>query len=472
MTITSEAILKKVCKAIDILINAGKKYKGLFPSLLDLNTHEMLTELPPAIEGQRNGDRAHPGNNLIHDEAILMTMYALGRPDYREAAERYLCRFANHCTNTETGIFPWGEHAFWHLTEDRVGNSFVDVAYPDRPQDSAIHDHLRQAPVWLWEKLYAFNPTCVERFAEGLDYHWTEGEGWEYIRHAPIEKRSHLKRGDRACDFPRHSGFYILDWSFAYVKTSRGDFLEQLWRMVDYWWLKRDEDGLLLTESRSPPQDMNFYGVKALGQTLSLGASLLESANVLENKESTLASKMRKRAATYIDGFLRAPHNLEEGIFAISWKPGEAGHVSAMPIWGSRYGLWPACYVALTSLCAYGLTSDERLLHWAEAVGHCYLHTTFPENVAVPAMDVGLGLGLLADLFAVTKEAKWLDGGMQLAEKLIDVYFEAELPRGAAGIHWYESQMGPSFLLHGLARIALLAENGEECALAADYTAR
>ena len=62
MTITSEAILKKVCKAIDILIDAGKKYKGLFPSLLDLNTHEMLTELSPAIEGQRNGDRAHPGN--------------------------------------------------------------------------------------------------------------------------------------------------------------------------------------------------------------------------------------------------------------------------------------------------------------------------------------------------------------------------------------------------------------------------
>ncbi len=59
-----------------------------------------------------------------------------------------------------------------------------------------------------------------------------------------------------------------------------------------------------------------------------------------------------------------------------------------------------------------------------------------------------------------------------LAEKLIDVYFDAELPRGAAGIHWYESQMGPSFLLHGLAWIALLAENGEECALAADYTAR
>lgn len=72
------------------------------------------------------------------------------------------------------------------------------------------------------------------------------------------------------------------------------------------------------------------------------------------------------------------------------------------------YGVWPASYVALTALCVYRLTGRADLLAWAEA----------------------------------------------------------------AGIDWYESQMGPSFLIHGLTRIALLARDGRPCILAADYTAR
>jgi hypothetical protein len=87
-------------------------------------------------------------------------------------------------------------------------------------------------------------------------------------------------------------------------------------------------------------------------------------------------------------------------------------------------------------------------------------------------MDVGLGVGLLADLYDVTEEDRWLIGGLDLAEKLMNIYMDGELPRGASGIDWYESQMGPSFLLHGLARIALMARDGLPCPLEADYTSR
>jgi len=457
-----EDILKKVCRSIDILVEAGEKYEGLFPSLLSLTTHEMLSELPPPIDGQRDGDRSHPGSNLIHDEAVLMTMYALSkalnRNDYARAADRYLQRFATHCTNTVTGIFPWGEHAFWHLTEDRVGG--------------ATHDQLRQAPVWLWEKLHKYNPKCVERFAEGLDYHWKEGEPLEYSRHASINAKTRPGRGDRSCDFPRHSGFYILNWSFAYMKTERADFLQQINRMLNYWWDKRDAKGLLLIESRSPQNQQRFYNVNAPGQTVSLATSLLESAILLDGKEPEVSERMRQRAKVYIDGFLAAPHDLEKGIFVISCKRDTNELINTMPIWGSIYGIWPASYIALVSLCAYRITGDERLLCWSEAVGRFYMKEPFPGDVAVPAMDSGLGLGLLADLYDITGEDFWLDGGLELARKLTTVYLDGELPRGAAGIHWYESQMGPSFLLHGLARIALLSVDRNICPLGADYTAR
>ncbi len=471
--------LKAVSRALDALIAAAEPYEGLFPSLLDRRTGAMLAELPPAIPGQRNGDRAHLGSNLIHDEVTLRTLYALSpvleRPDYAVAADTYLQRFATHCTGTATGLFPWGEHSFWDLVGDCAGNSYAFTGRVQADGDPlpVIHDHLRQAPLWLWEKLWLFNPGSVERFAEGLDFHWQEGQRQEYIRHARIDDRVYHRPSHRSCDFPRHGGFYILDWAYAWMQTGREPFMEQIRIMLDYWWSQRDGRGLLLIESRCPPGSTpDFHDINAPGQTLSLAASLLESASLVDIRETGLAGIMRERARVYIDGFLAAPHDLSLGVFALLSRRDDNTLTQSMPVWGSRYGVWPASYVALTGLCAYRMTGDTRLLEWARAVGQAYLDQSFPRDVAVPAMDAGLGLGLLADLYDLTGEAAWCAGALALARTLTDVYLDAPLPRGAAGIDWYESQMGPGFLLHGLARTALLAADRESCPLAADYTAR
>ena len=105
-------------------------------------------------------------------------------------------------------------------------------------------------------------------------------------------------------------------------------------------------------------------------------------------------------------------------------------------------------------------------------MGERYASEPLPSSVNVPAMDAGLGLGLLADLYELTSEPRWLDAALQLSARLLDVYFQRVLPAGASGIDWYESQMGPGFLLHGLARTALLSEYGTPCSLDGDYTAR
>ncbi len=375
------AIMERVCRAIEVLIEAGDRYGGLFPSMLDLKTHDMLMEMPPAIPGQRNTDRAPRGSNLIHDEAVLKTMVALDRPGFQDAADRYLRRFATHCTDTVSGLFPWGEHAFWDLVEDRPGNSYT-VNNPDSSQ-GLTHDHLRAAPLWLWEKLHTFNPRCVERFGEGLDNHWSCRDPLEYIRPGYIDRIKPWLSKHSSYDFPRHSGFFIFDWAFRFAKSGRSEFLDQIQKMLDYWWEKRRDDGLLWSESRTTP-GVHLDGVVAVGQTLFLAASLLEAAT------------------------------------------------------GTRY-------------------VDEP----------------FPGDAAVPAMDAGMGLGLLADLYDITGEDRWLDGGLCRAEELVSIYFgDCDLPRGAAGISWYESQMAPSFLLHGLARLALLADRPESCPLGADYTGR
>ena len=83
-----------VTRALDALLAAAEPYHGLFPSLLNRHTRVILAALPPAIPGQRNGDRSHLGCNLMHDESTLKTLYALSaaldRPDYADAASFFI----------------------------------------------------------------------------------------------------------------------------------------------------------------------------------------------------------------------------------------------------------------------------------------------------------------------------------------------------------------------------------------------
>jgi len=470
---TADHILEKITVALDHLVECGKKHHGLFPSVLELDTIRMPDKLPPAIDGQRECDRSFPGCNLMHDHPTLKVMYglaqALGRKDYEEAADRYLERFAIHCTNTPTGLFPWGEHAFWNLIEDRPENSYTLA----RSAAALTHDHLHQAPEWLWEKMWHFNPQAVERFCRALDGHFLVGEPLEYIRHADIlHTARRTTRGPRSCDFPRHSGFYIFDWSFAFAKTGADEYAERIWRALDYWWTKRNNLNQLKSESRSPESDAGHYKTISLGQTISLAISLLEASFLVEERSAELAASLKERGTAYVIGFISAPHDLANGRFVNSLHEdtGEVKNYSRN--WGSRYGSGAAVGNAVLCLCAYRIMGDTRLRTLAESVGLYNTTHDIPKDVNVPAKDAGATLEVLADLYDITGEKEWLKRGLSLAETVLDIYFDHQLPRGASGIEIYESQLLPSYFLHGLSRLALLSKDKGRCILGPDYTLR
>ncbi|MBT7097668.1 hypothetical protein HN937_09870, partial [Candidatus Poribacteria bacterium] len=427
--------LDRVVQAIGAIVEASDPYDGLFPSLLNPRSGKMLTALPAAIHGQRDGDRCLLGNNLIHDEPLLKAMYALaeidGRASFGDAADRYLERYAHSCVDTQSGLFGWGEHAFWHLVDGRVGSS-RQALMPDARPGNATHDHLRQVPLWLWQKLDAYNPECVQRFADGLDNHWTEGEPREYIRHAYIDQTDHHPREARACDFPRHSGFYIFDLAFAHSRRPRPETLAQMEAYLEYWWAKKDEHGVLLIESRSP-EDHSFHLVNAPTQTFSLGVSLLESAEFIAETDADTAERVRRYGRVYLDGFLSAPHDLENRVY-VSLCLREGGEIrEQMDIWGSVYGRSSVASTALLCVRAWELTEDERFLAWARTVGEAYVAEPFPVDEgtgisAIPATDPGIALDLLVDLYAATEDAKWLAGAGGLAETLLPLYFGAVIP--------------------------------------------
>jgi len=276
----------------------------------------------------------------------------------------------------------------------------------------------------------------------------------------------------------------LYDWTFAYCKTGDEEFYSQIIRILDYRMLRKDKNGLLPYHSWNE----QYEYIMAVGQTLSLAVSMLEASMMLDTMKlnekikpdvkAALKKRMEDDAAVYLNGFFKVKHDADKGMFLLACKPGNYEPDVVMPVWKSVYSIHVAAYMGLMCLCCYRLTKDERLIKLANDIGLIYLkcalegNPSFPEKEQVPAVDVGLAIGLLADLYSITGDPKWLEGGLKLGEMSLSVYLDKDLPRGASNIDWYESQMLPGTLLYSLARLVLLDIYGIDCGMDADYTYR
>jgi hypothetical protein len=451
------AVLAQVTAALDLLVQAGARHGGLFPSILDRSSGEMPFTCPPPITGQRECDRSFPGSNLSHDHVVLRLLLDLDPhvpgKGYAAAARRYLDRFATHCTTLPTGFFPWGEHLFWNLAEDRVGSGYALA----RVNTMATHDHLLQAPVWLWEELWARNPAAVERFGSALDRHFLDVDGVpEFNRHAnAFDSRPKRNRGARSCDFPRHTGFYALDWAWLLTRTTSAETERRLRRALDYWWDRRQPGRPLRLETRSGPNASQAVG----SQTLSLGVSLLETAAVLAATHGELSALAHDRGQTYVRMFLDLPHDLADGRFINQVSAASGEPTGDFVAWGSSYGdgVQVATY-GLLALAADRLAPNADLPRFAGAVAEHLAATLAQAPTELPVRDAGQYLALLTELHARTGEARWLALWDSAATRFCAEFFDGgPLPRIASGVEHYESQQLPGHLLRALARGALLS---------------
>jgi hypothetical protein len=285
--------------------------------------------------------------------------------------------------------------------------------------------------------------------------------------------------GSRGCGlrFPPTHRVFVLDLAVAYSFEQRPETRTQLARFLDYWWDRRGEipwwpdTKVLPAESYGRPLEPH------VNQTRRTAASFLEAAAILDDVAPDLAATVRERGETYLHGVLDAV---------------AAGDIDTETdrLWGGGgpYGGSADAVVGLQYLAAWRVSGEERALDRARESGRRYLDAKPPadgifdfeasgmeiqrgnssyvdpdEPVPIAADDAGLVVELLADLYDVTGEEQWCDCGLDIAGAFHDVFFDdAPLPRGAAGIDWYESELGTGTLLHGLARIALLARDGED----------
>ena len=143
----------------------------------------------------------------------------------------------------------------------------------------------------------------------------------------------------------------------------------------------------------------------------------------------------------------------------------------AQRVWGGVYGEWPLAYVGLMCTGMHRLTGRSDLLELAAAMAQTLRRVPFPEDQAVPALDLGLAIGLAVDLFDLTGDPAYLGDARQYAAIAMRRYWHDGLFRGAAGHGAYDSQMGVAYLLQALLRLGTLGRSGA-CRVPADYTAR
>ncbi|MEW6159789.1 MAG: hypothetical protein AB1813_20350 [Verrucomicrobiota bacterium] len=220
----------------------GPARSGLLLSALDRMTLAPLKVRPAPPAGIRRGDRPGRawvemnGANPMLDQNLLRVLYVLteitGDARYRDVADEEIRWFFTHTMSPKTSLLPWGEHLSWDV--------ILDV--PISGGDEMMHEFAR--PWVLWDRCFALVPEASQKFATGLWEHQIANHqtgGFDrhapYFEHGPVDGK----------DFPRHVGFYIGTWCYAWKHTTNQIFLQAIDTLLARFERKRvQKDGSMV----------------------------------------------------------------------------------------------------------------------------------------------------------------------------------------------------------------------------------
>lgn len=427
---------------LDTLISEGTDVYGpvqspMFASLLDMETHRIPEDIPANIEGQRYGDRSLHGGNLMHDIMLLRACDLLTQttddPKYRQASTEYLRFFLKNCPQP-TGLFPWGEHSYWDFTQEKPGHP--------------THEFLGGIPSQFWQQLWEINSAAVRAEASGLINHVTDFETYHFDRHADLFKSMPEPRpkGGGGLDFPRHAGFYIHLWAFAFEKTKDQKYANWVTNLIEHHWRARNEYGILPSTTRGSQSQ-----TATVESTLSLAVSLLESAALLPS--GALKDRCQNAGEAYANAVLQLPHRPSEGKFVTSFgiktNPREKAEFGEPFRYG--YGGGFTCDNASLLLAVHRLTGNKKAFELAEAFAAFYAQTNPPPAHEIVRTHVYASIiGLFTDLYALKKKSEHLQQAERYAQTAISRLFYKGLLRGATAINHYEGDLMPGNLVYNL----------------------
>lgn len=436
----------------------GSVHSPMFASLIDLESHRNPEDIPGNSIGQRYEDRSLRGGNLLQDVMLLQAMDNISRitgdAKYKQAVADYLTFFLKNCPHPNTGLFPWGEHAYWNFYEEK--------------HTYDTHEFLGGVPNSFWERMWQINPDAVRKEADGLINHIKNLDNFDFDRHADITKPMPVPRPERygGMNFARHAGFYIGLWTFAYAKTQDEKYLELAQKMIDHHWNLRS------TKSNLPPNRKGEKNSSSVS-TQALALSLLESAELLP--EGKVKNRYLEVANAYLDAFLRLPHKASEGEILMDVpmdvEPEAATGGYSHPYKFSYGGGFSADYAGLLP-GIYRLNKDERALRLAEQFADFYsAHNPPPITDPVFARIYASIIGLFNDLYELTGKQIYLDQAKRYAKEAIQNLYHNGMFRGATNINHYEGDMMVGSLAYNLVWLHAL-ENGGKVKIEPNYFTR
>lgn len=410
----------------------GKLHSPQWAGILDLETQtHPEVELPTVqcISGsQRRGDRILYGGNIQHDVMLLLAAGHVsgitGDDRYRDAAREYLQFYLDNCTDTPTGLWPWGEHSGWDFYEER--------------RDGRDVHHLLSQPLEFWELAYELNPEAVIREADGIINHIVDLETFMYNRHASITEVLADPRPpellNSACDFANSAARFLRVWAFAYSKTGDEKYVEWSNKLVDHLqWSRIGGDGAVPVLSarcyRGLPDRPDW------GNTMLVGISMLKSLPLLGDSE--LAVHYERLGPGYLNAV--AENNMPAEDYEPQFRTGR--------------GMGDYPHRGLHWLEAYRLTGDERFLEAARRIGEAFRNAEIPTDAPLRLQAIALPTEWFVGLYETDGDRKWLEAAERYAQWAIEHFYYNGLFRGTTDLWYYDSQLGGATMVYALVRL-------------------
>jgi hypothetical protein len=401
----------------------GPQQSGLLLSALDRTTLAPLTVRPAPPAGIRRGDRPGrawvemTGANPMLDQNLLRVFYSLseitGDARYPRVADEELTWFFQNTMSPKTSLLPWGEHLCWDVILDT----------PICGGDEMVHEYAR--PWVLWERCFALAPEASAKFALGVWEHQIANQksgGFDrhapYLEHGPVDGK----------DFPRHAGFYIGTWCYAWKYSTNEVFLRAIETLLARFERKRvQKDGSLA--ATIGPLDCE------------LAATMVPEP---------LAARLRAFAAKEDEFMLPELRRQVRG----------DTNGSVAPLWQTGYGAGTLAGQAMFCLARYEQTNHPAYREILVAIADTYLNSQPEEDVDVWPMTFGHAISTELAAWRFTRQPKYLDQARRFARLAVELFWQDHpLPRASLKTGHYETITGADSLALALLEVHV-AMNG------------
>lgn len=438
----------------------GPVHSPMFLSIVDVRTDQHPASGTLPVPSQRQQDRAHMGGNLQFDIPLLKAMEAATRITednrYKDAAHDYLDFFLEHCTDTPTGLWPWGEHAYWNFYRHAPGaNSATGHEYNDDPDDE------------FWQLAWQMNQKAVIGQANGLLNHILDLNSFIYDRHGPIFDQRPVPRPDglSGSAYVRQGGYFIRLWAFVYANTGDARYLDHIENMFDFFEANIDQnrDLVPLVELQSSG-NLRTGGISAY-QNHELFVSLVRALRFLDETQTgerveILSNRIKKGLSDEATSSTSGNVGFDQRRYDLSHVPGLLPeHQSAEDNFEGEKALQFAQF--------YRLTGADDALHAARDIAQIYVDYAEAEQVPWELSDhiragvLGMTINLMLDMHELEGSIQWLPAARRYARMAIERFYYNGWFLGATNRWYYDANLRSGLLVYALVRLHALEQQLE-----------